>query len=39
MEGNVEQDVVADHEEKAEKGEGLVLNVVGQPYPVGDKDH
>ena len=39
MEDNVDQDVVAEHEEGAEEGEGLVLNVVGQPNPVGDKDH
>ena len=39
MKDNVDQDVVAKHKEKAEEGEGLVLNVVGQPYPVGDKDH
>ena len=39
VEDNVDQDVVAEHKEKAEEGEGLVLNVVGQPYPVGDKDH
>ena len=39
MEDNVDQDVVAEHKEKAEKGEGLVLDVVGKPYPVGDKDH
>ena len=39
VEDNVDQDVVAEHEEEAEEGEGLVLNVVGQPDPVGDKDH
>ena len=39
MEDNVEQDVVAKHEEEAEEGEGLVLNVVRQPDPVGDEDH
>ena len=30
---------MADHKEEAEKGEGLMLYVVGQSYPVGDKDH
>ena len=39
VEDNVDQDVMTNDEEEAEEGVGLVLNVVGQPDPVGDKDH
>ena len=39
MKDNVDQDVVAQDHEEAEKSKRLVLLVVGQANPVGEEDH